>query len=630
MALAQQPTLPVKLIDPSVANHRTRFDPESLKSLEAGVKAAGGILEPIVVRPVGDGRYKIIAGERRWRVARKLYGEDYEIPVVVREATDAEAAALGIIENHHREDVSLAEQARGASSLLHFNRGDKDETALQLGWSLDTLERRLLLLACTAGVLDALVERRIHLGHAELLAGLPHERQDKVLAGILEHKVSVEVLKKQLGQFARRLADAVFDTAPCANCPHNSAKQSGLFDESLGDGYCQHPEHYEELTLQAVEAQALPLRERFPVVKIVKATDGFIPLPVQAEGELGVGAEQYGACQGCANFGCSVSAMPGSYGQTMESLCFDPVCNAQKVVDHRKAQKVAKAARAQADADRGNAAAAVDADNSAGNGVDNHTSSDKSNGGAGQTKPVNVGNETPPRVVQYRIEQWRKWVANALMGHPERNHCTLAALVLSSNVSAIDPEQFLKATGKLVGKGAVGHNLFKSALEQADAFERARLPTIVQAVAASAAFRIDVQGLEVLLNYLEIDESRYFVLNADYLQLLTISELESLADELKLKKAMGERYKKARAGKKDAFIDALLKIEGITYAGLVPKAMRFARRKLKLRSAHASADAPVEQPVSGALPPFAHEASESQACARDDVQMQDTPDTHAA
>lgn len=605
----QQPTLPIRVIDPSITNHRTRFDPDSLKSLEAGVKAAGGILEPIVVRPVGNGRYKIIAGERRWRVARQLYGDDYDIPVVVREATDAEAAALGIIENHHREDVSLAEQARGASHLLHYNRGDKEETALQLGWSLDTLERRLLLLACTTGVLDALVDRRILLGHAELLAGLPHERQDKVLAGIQEHKVSVEVLKKQLGQFARRLADAVFDTAQCANCPHNSAKQSGLFDESLGDGYCQHPEHYEELTLQAIEARALPLRERFPVVKIVRATDGFIPLPVQADGELGVGADQYGACQGCANFGCSISAMPGTYGQTVESLCFDAVCNAQKVVNHRKAQK---ATRTHTGADNGDEAATADAGNSA--------SSGKPSAESIQTAPTKVGNETPPRVVQYRIEQWRKWAANALMAHPERNHCTLAALVLSSNASAIDPEQFLKATGKLVGKGAVGPNLFKAALEQADAFERARLPTIVQAVAASAAFRIDVQGLEVLLNYLEIDEARCFVLNADYLQLLTVSELESLADELKLKKAMGERYKKARAGKKDAFIDALLKIEGITYTGLVPKAMRFPRRKLKLRSAHATVEPP----------PAVNEPSESPACTLADAQMQDAQDTRGA
>lgn len=590
--LPQQPTLPIKVIDPSITNHRTRFDPASMKSLETGVQAAGGILEPIIVRPVGGGRYKIIAGERRWRVARNLYGDDYDIPVVIREATDAEAAALGIIENHHREDVSLAEQARGASHLLHFNRGDKEETALQLGWSLDTLERRLLLLACTATVLDALVERRIHLGHAELLAGLPQERQDKVLVGILEHKVSVEVLKKQLGQFARRLADAVFDTTQCANCPHNSAKQSGLFDESLGDGYCQHPEHYEELTLQTIEAQAMPLRERFPVVKIVKASDGFIPLAVQADGDLGVGADQYAACQGCANFGCSISAMAGSYGQTMASLCFDPVCNAQKVVEHRKAQKAQKAmtATGQRDGAAGKANSATQDDDQCGQGA------------AVSNKPSQtskIGNETPPRIVQYRIEQWRKWVANALMSHPERNHCTLAALVLSSNASAIDSEQFLKATGKLVGKAKVGLNLFKAALEQADAFDRARLPMVVQAVAASAAFRIDVPNLEVLLNYLDIDESQYFTLSAEYLQLLTVSELESLAEELKLKKAMGERYKKARAGKKDTFIDALLKVDGIAYAGLLPKAMRYTRRKLKLGQAHSPLES-VESPITDA------------------------------
>lgn len=572
--LPRQPTLPVKVIDPSITNHRTRFDPASLKSLEAGVKAAGCILEPIVVRPIGGGRYKIIAGERRWRVARKLYGDDYEIPVVIREATDAEAAALGIIENHHREDVSLAEQARGASHLLHFNRGDKEETALQLGWSLDTLERRLLLLACTSAVLDALADRRIHLGHAELLAGLPHERQDKVLAGVLEHKVSVEILKKQLGQFARRLADAVFDTAQCVNCPHNSAKQSGLFDESLGEGYCQHPEHYEELTLHAIEARALPLRERFPVVKIIKASDGFIPLPVQPDGELGVGFDQYAACQGCANFGCSISAMTGSYGQTVESLCFDPVCNAQKVVDHRKGKR--KNASQVGAKDKAESAPQANVGDSNGAEVPTKTS-----------PATRVANETPPRIVQYRIEQWRKWVANALMGDPAKNHCTLAALILSSNGRAIEVEQFLKATGKLVGDDKVGHNLFKTALEQADAFDRGRLPMVVQAVAASAAFGIDVQGLEVLMNYLGIDESQYFTLNADYLQLLTVSELGSLAEELKLKSAMGERYKKLQAGKKDVFIDALLKINGITYSGLVPKAMRYTRRKLKLGQSRA-------------------------------------------
>ena len=79
---------------------------------------------------------------------------------------------------------------------------------------------------------------------------------------------------------------------------------------------------------------------------------------------------------------------------------------------------------------------------------------------------------------------------------------------------------------------------------------------------------------EALLNYLEVDETRHFTLNEAYLALLTVSELESLAEEVGLKKAMGERYAKAKAGKRSEFIQALLAVEGFTYKGAVPKAMR--------------------------------------------------------
>lgn len=80
---------------------------------------------------------------------------------------------------------------------------------------------------------------------------------------IVAHKVPVAVLKAQLGQYVRRLADAIFDTAPCTGCPHNSARQAGLFSESLGEGYCQHPTHFDELTLQAVDARAAALKDEY-------------------------------------------------------------------------------------------------------------------------------------------------------------------------------------------------------------------------------------------------------------------------------------------------------------------------------------------------------------------------------
>src|SRR5213076_1088535 len=106
-----------------------------------------------------------------------------------------------------------------------------------------------------------------------------------------------------------------------------------LFDESIGEGYCQHPSHYEELTLEALEARAVPLREQYQVVRLVKASDGFLPFPVGPDGRLGVGAEQDTSCKGCASFGCSLSAVAGSYGEVEGSLCVDDQRHPTKVAE---------------------------------------------------------------------------------------------------------------------------------------------------------------------------------------------------------------------------------------------------------------------------------------------------------
>ena len=382
----------------------------------------------------------------------------------------------------------------------------------------DTLERRLLLLNCAPTVRSALNERRIKLGHAELLAGLPASRQDKVLGGVIEHKVPVEVLKKQLGQFAKRLADAIFDTAQCIGCPHNSAQQASLFDESIGEGFCQHPSHYDELTMAALEARAVPLRDQFPVVRFVRLEDGFAPLTVGPDGPMGVGATQYTACKGCEHFGCSLSAMAGSYGEVHESLCFDAACHAKKVSAHRRT--VREAARTSAEgsgpADAGPKPSPREATTPA----------------SGSTAAHHV----PARVVTYRIEQWRKWAANALMAQPQRNQRVLAALVLAGDMRAVVRDRYAEVAAKVTGaatstKAASGPLPLRKAIEQADSFDDQQAATMVRAVAAAAACGIDNDGLETILNYLEVDEARSFVLDGSYLDLLTVSELESLADE---------------------------------------------------------------------------------------------------
>jgi ParB/RepB/Spo0J family partition protein len=172
-ALPAQPTLPIRLIVQG-KNPREYFDPDEMAELEEGIRAAGGVLQPILVRPItGCDLHEIIAGERRWRAAKNVLGDDYDIPVVFRQASDEAAEAMAVIENHHRADMSHAEEARAAQRQLLRNRGDRDETARAMGWSPDLLDRRLALLACTTAVLKALTERRIQLGHAELLSGIP-------------------------------------------------------------------------------------------------------------------------------------------------------------------------------------------------------------------------------------------------------------------------------------------------------------------------------------------------------------------------------------------------------------------------------------------------------------------------
>ena len=549
-----QQLIPLARLRPG-KNPREYFDPEEMAELEESVRHSG-IMQPILVRPIeGSGDFEIVAGERRWRAAQAAGLA--EVPVLVRPMSDAQAEAAAIIENVQRANLSVAEEAQAAKRLLYRNKTDKAETARQLGWSPDKLERRLALTACTGPVLSALTQRKIQLGHAELLAGVPPATQDNVLAGIIAHNVPVSVLKAQLGKFARKLADALFDTSECAACPHNSAQQAGLFGESLGEGYCQHPSHFDELTQAAVEAKAATLKGEYRVIRIVKPQDGFEPLPVAAEGDLGVGAQQYEACKGCEHFGCAVSAMPGSYGEVTASLCFDSACHTQKVAARRKAERAA----GQAAPEKAESAAST------------------ATGVTPALKPK-PSNQTPQRVLQYRVEQWRKWVANALMAQGERNARVLVALTLSNQGSTLRGAQCLDAVAKITG-AKIGAPLFKASLEQLDALCADHLPGMVRAVTASAAFGVDQRDLEALLNYLEVDEEKCFRLSREFLDLLTKSELESLAGELKLKAALGTRFNKLREGKREAFIEALLAVAGIDYQGLVPKAMRYPRKALR-------------------------------------------------
>ena len=151
-----QPTLKVSDIV-SGPNHRQYFDPQAMKELEAGIRAAGGVTQPILVRPhpEREGVFEIMAGERRWRAALAVHGDDYEMPVVIRDASDAEARSLGIIENHFRDATSDVEQAEGA----RVGGLGRDGIA-GLDRVLGLLEQREKLLTWIRTSLDAVARER--------------------------------------------------------------------------------------------------------------------------------------------------------------------------------------------------------------------------------------------------------------------------------------------------------------------------------------------------------------------------------------------------------------------------------------------------------------------------------------
>jgi ParB family chromosome partitioning protein len=175
-----------------VYNPRQYFEPKAMAELVISIRAQG-ILQPLLVRPK-DGRFELIAGERRLRGALEAYGPDGVIPVYSREMTDAEAAAAAAAENIQREGMSATEESGAAVTAMGLYGGDRNEVAKRLGWSMPKLESRLALQNCTPTVQEALNERKISLGHAELLAAVPKNVQTQILPLIIEKKISVHDL----------------------------------------------------------------------------------------------------------------------------------------------------------------------------------------------------------------------------------------------------------------------------------------------------------------------------------------------------------------------------------------------------------------------------------------------------
>ena len=170
---ASNSTLPLREIEPDPEQPRKRFDDDALNQLADSI-TENGLLQPIAVRPkpLGAG-YVIIAGERRWRAAR-LAGLD-EVPVIIKDVTDEQAAALALIENLQREDLDPIEVAEGCRQLIDKYGLTQESAAKKLGKSRSAVTNSLRLLALPEDVRRMVSGGKLSFGHAKVLLGLPNE-----------------------------------------------------------------------------------------------------------------------------------------------------------------------------------------------------------------------------------------------------------------------------------------------------------------------------------------------------------------------------------------------------------------------------------------------------------------------
>ncbi len=195
-------TLPLSALQAGCYQPRTRMDESALHELAASIRTHG-VMQPVVVRPLEEGRWEIIAGERRFRAAG-LAGLA-EVPVVVREATDEQALAMALIENLQREDLNPLEQAQAIHRLTTEFGYSHEQAADALGRSRSATSNLLRLLQLAEPVQTMLLAGDLDMGHARALLAVDRAEQILLAQRVVDRRLSVRETE-QLVQ--RALADA--------------------------------------------------------------------------------------------------------------------------------------------------------------------------------------------------------------------------------------------------------------------------------------------------------------------------------------------------------------------------------------------------------------------------------------
>lgn len=223
---AQLRDVALELIHPSPFQPRTYFDEEALRSLADSIRAQG-LIQPVVLRR-RSGEYELIAGERRWRAAQ-LAGLQ-QIPAIVRDIDDHQAAALALIENLQREDLDPIEQAEAMRRLIKEFDMTHQQVADILGVSRPVVSNALRLLDLADPVRQLLQDRQLDAGHARALAGLPMAQQPLLAEKIVAKALTV----RQVEGMVRKLNESALNPPAPQPADPDTARLLSRISDILG------------------------------------------------------------------------------------------------------------------------------------------------------------------------------------------------------------------------------------------------------------------------------------------------------------------------------------------------------------------------------------------------------------
>ena len=217
-------TLKISEIEPNKSQPRKEFDENALAELADSI-AQHGVLQPLLVRPIADGGYQIVAGERRWRASR-MAGLT-EVPVVIRELTDSETMELALIENLQREDLSPVEEAMGYKQLMEDYGFSQEQVSKTVGKSRPSVANALRLLNLPEEMLYLVNTGKISSGHGRTL--LAFKNPDDMLKSA-KLCVDEEISVRELERMAKK-SNQEFESRGKEEKPAKKEKRLSYYDE---------------------------------------------------------------------------------------------------------------------------------------------------------------------------------------------------------------------------------------------------------------------------------------------------------------------------------------------------------------------------------------------------------------